>query len=759
VKCAAYFSGAALSQDKIYHFWMVGRKDLARFTHQASSNQHRQASHMIRITDILDRISSYNSGADLSLVERAYIYSARIHEGQVRLSGEPYLSHPLEVAGLLTELKLDPVSAAAGLLHDTLEDTKATMEDLTGLFGEQVAHIVEGVTKLSRLAFRTSEARQAESIRKMIIAMADDIRVILIKLCDRLHNMRTLEFQTEKKQIDIAQETLDIYAPLANRLGIYWMKTELEDIAFMYLFPEAYREIVNQVREKRDEQEEHINAIKKIIETKMAEGNLPCEIKGRHKHLYGIYQKMMNQGVDFEEVYDILAFRIILDTVPQCYQAIGIIHSVWKPIAKRFKDFIGIPKPNMYQSLHTTVIGPLGERVEIQIRTKEMDRVARDGIAAHWQYKEKTPFDQQTGAVFAWLRKLVKEQKNLKDPDEFMESVRIELFPDEVYVFTPRGDVLALPKGSTAVDFAYAIHTEVGNQCTGAKVDGRMVPLKYELNTGQRIEIITSPNHQPSKDWLNFVRTTKARSRVRQHIKAEERKLSLTLGREMCDKVLRKYHVSLNKFLKSDEMEKAVQELGYKTADDLIAGVGYGKVSALQVARYLLPRAEIKDQKETIVTRLKQRIRGRKTKSGILVRGVDDILVRFANCCTPLPGDPIVGYISRGQGITVHRTSCPHSLSIDPERRIELQWAPGTQDLYPVKIHVLCQDRMGLLASITTAISQGKANILDASVNTRPDKRADCYFTIAVSGADHLHDIITLVKKIKHVIRVSRLAA
>ncbi len=714
---------------------------------------------MIRITDILDRISAYHPEADLDLVERAYIYSARIHEGQVRLSGEPYLSHPLEVAGLLTDLKLDPVSVVAGLLHDALEDTKATMEDLTRLFGEPVAHIVEGVTKLSGLAFRSSEARQAENIRKMILAMADDIRVILIKLCDRLHNMRTLQFQNEKKQINIAQETLDIYAPLASRLGIYWIKTELEDIAFMYLFPQPYREIVDQVAQKKYEQKEHINTIRNIIETKMAEAELSCEVNGRHKHFYGIYQKMMNQGVDFKEVYDLLAFRIILDAVPQCYQAIGIIHSIWKPIPKRFKDFIGIPKPNMYQSLHTTVIGPLGERVEIQIRTKEMDRVARDGIAAHWQYKEKIGFDQKAGAAFQWLRKLVEEQKDLKDPDEFMESVRIELFPDEVYVFTPGGDVLAFPKGSTPVDFAYAIHTEVGRQCTGAKVDGRMVPLKYELNTGQRVEIITSSNHQPSKDWLSFVKTAKARSQLRQHIKREERKLSLALGREMCEKALRKYHLSLNKFLKSDEMAKAVHDLGYKTPDDLIASVGYGKVTPLQVARYLLPKAEIKDEKETIVDRLKQRIKGKKAKSGILVRGVDDILVRFANCCSPLPGDLVVGYITRGQGITVHRTSCLNALNMDSERRIELEWAPESDELYPVRIHVLCDDKIGLLANITAAISQGAANILDAKVNTRADKRADCYFTISVSGADHLANVTNLIKKIRHVIKVSRLAA
>ena len=714
---------------------------------------------MIRITDIIDRITAYNDEADLDLVERAYIYSARIHEGQVRLSGEPYLSHPLEVAGLLTKLQLDPVTIAAGLLHDALEDTKATAEDLTRLFGEPVTYIVEGVTKLSGLAFRSSEARQAENIRKMILAMAYDIRVILIKLCDRLHNMRTLQFQTEKKQIKIAQETLDIYAPLASRLGIHWVKTELEDIAFMYLFPGQYRETTKHVAKKKDEQQEYINTIRKVIEEKMAEAKLPCKVEGRHKHFYGIYQKMVNQNVDFDEVYDILAFRIILDTVPQCYQAIGIIHSIWKPIPKRFKDFIGIPKPNMYQSLHTTVIGPLGERVEIQIRTKEMDRVARDGIAAHWQYKEKQGFDEKSGAAFAWLRKLVEEQKNIKDPDEFLESVRIELFPGEVYVFSPRGDVLALPKGSTPVDFAYAIHTEVGHQCTGAKVDGRMVPLRYELQTGQRVEIITSPNHQPSKDWLSFVKSAKARSRLRQFIKAEERKLSLALGREMCDKILRRYHVSLKKYMASDEMEKAVRELGYKTADDLIAGVGYGKVTPLQVARYFLPKLESEEEKETLVTRLKQRIRGKKEKSGILVRGLDDILVRFGNCCSPLPGDPVVGYITRGQGVTVHRTSCRHALSMDPERRIELEWAPGAEDYYPVKIHVLCHDRMGLLANITAAISQGGANILTASVSTRADKRADCYFTVSVSGADHLENVIKSVKKIRHVITVSRLAA
>ena len=519
---------------------------------------------MIRITDILDGISAYDPEADLDLVERAYVYSARIHDGQVRLSGEPYLSHPLEVAGLLTQLKLDTVSVAAGLLHDALEDTNATAEELREIFGPQVAHIVGGVTKLSRLSFRSSEAQQAESVRKMILAMADDIRVILIKICDRLHNMRTLRFQTERKQIKIAQETLDIYAPIANRLGIYWIKNELEDISFMYLFPHEYRDIASQVARKKEEQQEYIDNIKEMIHEKMAEAHLDCEIQGRHKHFYGIYQKMMAQQVSFEDVYDILGFRVILDTVQQCYEALGVIHSVWKPIPKRFKDYIGIPKPNMYQSLHTTVIGPFGERLEIQIRTREMDHVARDGIAAHWQYKEGETSDRETGEVFAWLRKLVEEQKHVKDPDEFMETVRIELFPNEVYVFTPRGDVMTLPKGATPVDFAYGIHSEVGNQCMGAKVDGRMVPLTYELKTGERIDIITSSNHRPSSDWLNFVKTAKARSRIRQHIKAEERIQSLALGREMCEKAFRKYHLSFNKCLNQMIWKRPFRNLATK---------------------------------------------------------------------------------------------------------------------------------------------------------------------------------------------------
>jgi len=491
---------------------------------------------MIRINDIIDKISEYNPEADVDLIGRAYIFSAKVHEGQTRLSGEPYLSHPLEVAGILVEMKLDVVSVVAGLLHDVIEDTYATDEELGEIFGAEVLHIVSGVTKLSILPYASDQARQAGNIRKMLLAMADDIRVILIKLADRLHNMRTLQFHTSPtKQRKIAQETLDIFAPIAARLGIYWIKIELENIAFKYTMPEEYARIQNLVARDRQEREHYIDTVKEYIRIKMEENDLPCEVLGRYKNIYSIYQKMLQQNLSFDEVYDIIAFRIVLDTIPQCYEALGLVHALWKPIAPKFKDYIGMPKPNMYRSLHTTVIGPYGEHIEIQIRTKEMDQVAKSGIAAHWSYKEGKSVDIKTVETFAWVQKLVENQDNIKDPDEFLENVRIDLFPDEVYVFTPQGDIKSLPKGATPVDFAYAIHSEVGNQCVGAKVNGRMVPLKYELQTGESVSIITQKGHQPSKDWLHFVKSVKARSRIKQWIKTQEKERSLSLGREMCE--------------------------------------------------------------------------------------------------------------------------------------------------------------------------------------------------------------------------------
>jgi len=694
----------------------------------------------------------------LDLIDRAYIYSAKVHDGQVRLSGEPYLSHPLEVAGILANMNLDLVSIAAGLLHDVIEDTYATPEDIGNMFGQEVWHIVSGVTKLTSLSFDTSLQRQAESIRKMLLAMADDIRVILIKLADRLHNMRTLEYHNESKRRKIAQETHDIYAPIAGRLGIYWMKKELEDTAFMYLQPAEYSKIQRLVSKDKEEREKYIETVKTFIQKEMEKNTLKGEVVGRYKYYYSIYQKMINQNLLFEEIYDVIAFRIILDTIPNCYETLGLIHALWKPVPKKFKDYIGVPKPNMYQSLHTTVIGPFGERIEIQIRTRDMDKVAESGIAAHWSYKEGSHIDENLNEAFVWIKNLVENQEHFKDPDEFLENVRIDLFPDEVYVFTPRGEIKSIPKGATPVDFAYAIHTEVGNQCSGAKVNGRIVPLQYELKTGDIVQIITSKNHHPSKDWLNFVKTVKARSRIRQWIKIQEKERSITLGREMCEKAFRKYRLNFNTLYKSEEMEKAVEHFGFKKVDDLIASVGYGKITALQIIRKIAPKPEEKEAHESIFNKIIGRVRKKKPKAGISVKGVDDILIKFGKCCQPVPGDPITGYITRGFGVTVHRKHCVNALKMSPERQIDVEWNVEIKETYPVKIYVRCYNRVGLLADIASKISKNGANILSANTETRGDKTVDNYFTISIEDTEHLNRILTSIKKVKLIQEVKRIS-
>ena len=713
---------------------------------------------MIRINDIIDKITEYYPDVDLDIIDRAYIYSARVHDGQVRLSGEPYLSHPLEVAGILTDMKLDVVSVAAGLLHDVVEDTHATIEEIHEIFGKDVSHIVSGVTKLSVLPFSSgSQARQAESIRKMILAMADDIRVIFIKLADRLHNMRTLKFHSPKKKAKIARETLDIYAPIAGRLGIYWIKKELEDASFMYIQPDEYFKIEQLVNKDKEEGEKYIETVKDLIKKKMDEHNLECEVLGRYKYFYSIYKKMLSQNLEFEDVYDIIAFRIILDTVPHCYEALGVIHSLWKPVAKKFKDYIGVPKPNMYQSLHTTVIGPFGERIEIQIRTWDMDKVAKSGIAAHWSYKEGLHLDEKTTKTFSWIQNLVENQENFKNPDEFLENVRIDLFPDEVYVFTPRGEIKTVANGATPVDFAYLIHTEVGNQCVGAKVNGRIVPLQYELKTGDTVEISTSKKSHPSKDWLNFVKTVKARSRIRQWIKTQEKERSITLGREMCEKAFRKYRLNFNTLLKSEEMEKVVEHFSFKHVDDLIASVGYGKITPLQIIRKVEPKPEEKEDSASFLDKIISRVKKKKPKTGVTVKGVDDILIKFGKCCQPVPGDSIIGYITRGYGVTVHRTSCVNAMKMSPERQIDVEWSVDTADTYPVKILVRSYDRVGLLADITANISKNGANILSANTETRQSTIVDSLFTIAVENTDHLNKVLSAIRKVKHIQDVRRI--
>jgi len=712
---------------------------------------------MIRITDILDKVTENHPDANVDIIDRAYIFSARVHDGQMRLSGEPYLSHPLEVAGILADMKLDSVSIAAGLLHDVIEDTHATPDEIGEIFGSDVLHIVSGVTKLSKLPFNSAQAREAESIRKMLLAMADDIRVILIKLADRLHNMRTLQFhKSTAKQRKIAKETLDIYAPIAARLGIYWIKNELENRSFEFLDPDAYKDIRSRVAKEKTDRENYVETVKRYIHKKLEENHMPAEISGRYKHYFSIHQKMLKQNLPFEEIYDIIAFRIILDTIPQCYEALGLMHSLWRPIAKKFKDYIGMPKPNMYQSLHTTVIGPFGERIEIQIRTREMDRVAQSGIAAHWSYKEGRVIDETASKTFAWVQNLVENQEEFRDPNEFLENVRIDLFPDEVYVFTPRGEIKSLPKGATPVDFAYLIHSEVGAQCVGAKVNGRMVPLKYELQTGEIVEVVTSKGHHPSKDWLNFVKTVKARSRIRQWIKIQEKERSVTLGREMCEKAFRKFRLNFNRLVKSEEMDKVVESFGFKQTEDLIANVGYGKITPLQIIRKITPKEEIHDT-ESLFNKIVSKEKKKKATDGVVVKGVDDILVRFGKCCQPVPGDPITGYITRGYGVTIHRTACVNAMKLNPERQIDVEWNQEMTESYPVKIVVRSLDRVGLLADVAANITKNGANILSANTKTQENQTVDSYFTLSVESREHLTRVIESLKQVKQVLAVKRL--
>ena len=713
---------------------------------------------MIRITDILDKIYEYNPEGETDIIDRAYIYSARVHEGQVRLSGEPYLSHPLEVADILADMRLDVESIAAALLHDVIEDTPATREDIEDMFGPGVAHIVSGVTKLSALQTSTKRVQQAESLRKMILAMADDIRVVLIKLADRIHNMRTLKYHRKpEKQAAIAQETLDIYAPIAARLGIFWIKYELEELAFYYTLREDYERIDALVNRAKGEKEKYIKEVNEKLHEKMKEMNLEGEIKGRYKQHYSIYQKMITQSLEFNEVYDIIAFRIILDTVPQCYAAMGAIHTMWKPIYYKIKDYIGNPKPNMYQSIHTTVVGPKGDRVEIQIRTQDMDQIAESGIAAHWSYKEGGKIDESTGELFAWIRNLVENQENYNDPDEFLENVRIDLYPDEIYVFTPLGEIKTLPKKATPVDFAYKIHTEVGNQCTGAKVNGKLIPLTHQLKTGDKIEIITTKGHTPSTDWLNSVKTVKARTKIRSWINAREKERSYSLGREMCEKTFRKKNQNFNALVKSGEIKKVAEIFGFKTVDDLIAHVGFGKITPLQILNKALPELEKQEVKEgSILQKLVGR-RKKKDSTGIIVKGLNDILVRFSKCCNPLPGDPIIGYITQGQGVTIHRKGCLNVLKMSNERQIEVQWGEDSTESYPASIKVRTDDRFGLLADIASVISKYKSNILSAKTETRETGVGLFYFTLLVESSAQLRKIMKDIRKVKKVIDVKRI--
>jgi GTP pyrophosphokinase len=714
---------------------------------------------MIRLNDILDKVTTYNPTADLDLIRKAYVYCAKVHQGQTRLSGEPYLVHPMEVAAILADLKLDVPTVVTGLLHDTVEDTLATLDELAAMFGEEVSRLVDGVTKIGKIHFKTKEESQAENFRKMLLAMANDIRVILVKLADRLHNMRTLQYQPELKQRSIARETLDIYAPIANRLGISWIKSELEDLSFRYIDPQVYYDLASKVAKKKKEREAYVDEVKSIINAKLVEHAITGEVSGRSKHLYSIYKKMTSRNVDIDQIYDLVAIRVLVGDIRECYEVLGIVHSTWKPIPGRFKDYIAMPKGNMYQSLHTTVIGPIGERMEVQIRTGEMHRVAEAGIAAHWKYKEGKGYDEREVKRFAWLRQLLEWQQELADSKEFMDSVKVELFPEEVYVFTPKGDVKSYPKGSSPIDFAYSVHTDVGHRCVGAKVNGKLVPLKYELKNGDIVEVITSPHHTPSKDWLKIVRSSRARNKIRAWIKTEERKRSITLGREICEKEFRRFSLNFSKLQKTGEIKRIAVEFGFVGEDDLMAAVGYGKLSWTQVAGKFLPEDKLEDvraRKESRVAKVLDRIKG-KSSSAIQISGVDDVLVRFGKCCNPVPGDEIVGFITRGRGVTVHAADCPVALESDPARRIDVAWNRDRKSVLPVKIRVSCHDQKGILANISQAIANCEANITSASIQSTVDKMGVNIFEVEVTDLEHLRRVMNAITKVKGVTQVERM--
>jgi len=735
---------------------------------------------MIRLNDILQRVVSYHPDPDLDAIKKAYVYSAKVHQGQLRNSGEPYLIHPLEVAGILAQLHLDEASIVTGLLHDTIEDTLATAEELTELFGPEVAQLVDGVTKLSKFsasATLSQEEKQAENFRKMIIAMAQDIRVILVKLADRTHNMRTLEHMPEEKQQRIARETLDIYAPLANRLGISWIKTELEDLSLRYLKPQEYSDLLEKVNRRRKERERYIEQVVHLIEGKLQERQIEGRVSGRFKHIYSIYKKMKAQGIDFDQVHDVIAFRLIMPSVPSCYEALGLIHQLWKPVPGRFKDFIAIPKPNMYQSLHTAVIGPMSERMEVQIRTEEMHRIAEEGIAAHWAYKEGKSLISKDDEKFAWLRQLMEWQQDLKDPKEFLETVKVDLFTDEVFVFTPKGDVKSLPRGATPVDFAFAIHSDIGNRCVGGKVNGKIVPLRYKLKNGDMVEVLTNPAAHPSKDWLTFVKTSRAQQRIRSFIKLQQREKSLQLGRELADKEFRRFSLNLNKMLKSGELKELSNELGYRIEEDMLVAIGYGKIVPQQLIKRLVPPEKLADAAEertreaangssgptlpatglSRMTEIARKLVGKSNRSGVQIGGVDDVLVRFGRCCNPVPGDAIAGFITRGRGVTVHHVSCEKALATDPERRVDVQWDVRGDFKRPVTLRVLTADRPGLLADISNTFSKKGVNISQANCRATGDDRAVNTFEVTISDLKQLTELMRTIERLNGVYSVERI--
>lgn len=712
---------------------------------------------MLRFNDIADRVLEYHPGCDLSMLQRAYVFSAKVHDGQERLSGEPYLVHPLEVAGILVDMRMDEVTVSAGLLHDTIEDTLATPDELRRLFGEEVLFLVEGLTKLAKIEFNSARERQAESFRKMLVAMSKDIRILLIKLADRLHNMRTLEHMGEEAAARVAQETRDIYAPLAHRLGINWIKQELDDLCFRSLDQEVAKELAQRLESKRGAREHYVEEVIAILSSKLGDFGLTARVTGRLKDLASIHEKMRREDLDLDDLYDVIAFRMILDgNAAEVYAALGIVHAIWRPVPGRFKDYVALPKPNGYRSLHTTVIGAYGERMEVQIRTREMHNAAEYGIAAHWKYKSggKAEAEDREGQ-FAWLGELLERHQDLADPTEFIETVKVDLFPDEVYVFTPRGEVLSLARGATPVDFAYAIHSEVGDQCAGARVNGRMVPLRHVLSDGDTVEIVTRKSQVPRKDWLDFVVTGKARSRVRHSIRAVDQARSRELGRELLERELRKSGMSLARQIEEGAVQKIAERQGRGSVDALLAALGYGRLRAGEVARALrgdAPPAEPPRRRRRLLFGRSQR-----SGSGIRVGGQSDVMARIARCCAPLPGDEVAGFVTRGRGVTVHRADCRKIFEVDQERRVDVEWEPEADVPHKIRMRVRSRDAPGLLAKVTRIISARGINIGSARASTNAERLAEQTFDVWVNDVATLNSVMREIRRIRGVTSVERL--
>jgi GTP pyrophosphokinase len=714
---------------------------------------------MIRFEDLIEKVRAANPGADIELLRRAYVFSAYEHKGQVRRSGEPYLVHPLEVADILADLRLDVVAIAAGLLHDIVEDTPTSIERVRDLFGPQVADVVEGVTKLSALQFASSEERQAETFRKMLLAMVADVRVIMVKLADRLHNMRTLHYLPEDRRFRIAQETRDIYAPIAGRLGMSRIKNELEELAFRHLDPRAYKALHEQVEAKRKVAEGLIEELIRMLREKLDEAQVPVvSIDGRLKRLWSIHLKLQRQKIPLDQVYDFIALRIITRSVKDCYGVLGIIHQMWSPVPGRFKDFIAMPRPNGYQSLHTSVVSDQGIPFEVQIRSEEMHRIAEEGIAAHWKYKEGRVLSQRDEQYFQWLRQLLEWQQEVRDPQEFMQNLRVELYPEEVYIFTPKGEVKSLPRGGTPVDFAYSVHTDVGHQCAGARVNGRMVPLRTPLENGDIVEIVTQPGHKPSRDWLNFVATSRARTKIRQFIHAQEKARSLELGRRLFDKEVRRFHV--DKALVDDEaLARVGSDFGAQRAEDLLAAIGYGKVTARAVLGRLVGPDALRERPDGALTTVVKRVLGTGADEKIKVRGVDDLMVFRARCCSPIRGEKIVGYITRGKGVSVHAATCPNVVNLlyDPERRMDVEWDKGKDaSPYTVRLKIAVEDRRGILAEVSSCIAGINTNIRDVEATVDADQLGSIRITVEIADLRHLEKVMKAIRGVDGVVAVER---